>query len=105
MHREPQLKSLTMSLTRLVEILRCDSECTWTRAFEGFLQDALQASPEDQETLSGISSSIMSVYGGMGSLNDYVPANYHNRKDMRELELYCGKVYEDAVKLRVVGTY
>jgi hypothetical protein len=103
--REAELHALVQSLTKLVEILRKDNECNWLHGFEGALMRAKELDPMDQDSLSSLSASIMSVYGGMGSFGDYMPTNWENPKEMKEFDLCSGAVYDNALKLRVIGRY
>jgi hypothetical protein len=112
MNRRAQLRELTESLSRLVEILRLDKACHWRTHFEMSLSHAqsLLAREFEQSDLNALASSIMQVYGGMGSFNDYAPSIYdaHARRyrpipGADDFEDVSGRVYEAALALRVVG--
>lgn len=51
-----------------------------------------------------LSGSVMSVFGGMGSFNDYVPFK-HGRliAGMEALDEASGRVYQAALALRVIA--
>jgi hypothetical protein len=104
--RAQQLRRLVDSLDQLVAILQRDPTCTWTRGFEVLLSDAqhLQSTDFEQNDLNLLSGSVMSVFGGMGSFSDYVPQDAGRVAPwIREFDEISGRVYEDALNLRVVG--
>lgn len=106
--REAQLCRLVDALEELVAVLRRDSTCRWTQGFEKLLGDArsLQAAGVSQDELSALSASVMSVFGGMGSFNDYVPyVDGRVAPWTREFDEVRGRVYEDAINLRVIGNH
>jgi hypothetical protein len=112
MDRRAQLKSLVESLEHLVEVLRLDPGCRWTPHFESSLQRAheLIESGFSQDALSTFSASVMSVYRGAGSFNDYAPAVYDQHTGRCTLipgterfEQLSGQVYDEALSLRVIG--
>jgi hypothetical protein len=112
MDRHAELKTLAEQLSRLVEVLRLDPDCQWRGHFEQCLQTAkgfLESSftPDD---LSNLSSSVMHVYGGMGSFSDYAPTSYDAQTGRRTpipgtatFDEIAGRVYDGALSLRVVG--
>jgi hypothetical protein len=104
--RSEQLQRLIQSLEELVTILRGDPSCSWTSGFETHLSDAqrLQSIDFTQDDLSLLSGSIMSVFGGMGSFNDYVPRDggYVSPHLLRDFQLAIARVYDDALNLRAV---
>jgi hypothetical protein len=105
--RRPQLERLLTGLRQLVDILRREELCDWTKHFANSLAHAehLLANGFTQEELNDLSSSIMGVYGGSGSFNDYPgnpPATGISGRDLSKL---CDAVYDDAQELRVIGRY
>ena len=101
--RRAQLETLQSELRALVELLRLDADCPWTRHFESCLSRAelLPNSAPDQETLNALSSSVMHVFGGMGSFNDYAPwRNGQVIRGMEALDAASGAVYDAALELR-----
>lgn len=78
MTRSEQLSLLIENLRAMISLLDLDSSCIWAPHFKKSLKDAidLSKSPLNQNDLAALSSSIRSVYGGMGSFNDYFPAQY-----------------------------
>lgn len=112
MDRTNQLRQLEMSLDRLVEILRLDPRCQWLPHFDSCLQQTRQLLQEGftQEQLNGLSSSVMHVYGGMGSFNDYGPGIYDSTDGRYspipgagDFEAVSTQVHEQALTLRVVA--
>ena len=104
--RSTQLKHLTDSLAQLCAVLALDTACQWQRHFATCLQQAreLGGSPLEQSTLNALSARVMSVYGGMGSFNDYVP--WHDGRlmaGMQDLDHLTGQVHAAALALRVVA--
>lgn len=73
----PTLCQLVSALKRLIEILRLDPHCQWTTKFENDLAraSALQGG-YGEDDLQSLSGSVRHVYKGMGSFNDYAPAQY-----------------------------
>lgn len=112
MDRHAQLKTLAEQLSRLVEVLRLDPDCQWRGHFEQCLQtvrDLLESS-FTQDDLSNLSSSVMHVYGGMGSFSDYAPTSYDAQSGRctaipgtEAFDEIAGLVYDGALSLRVVG--
>ncbi|MEN5426216.1 hypothetical protein ABE522_07585 [Stenotrophomonas pennii] len=104
--RAAQLDELTKELSALCDLLAHDSECEWRRHFVFCLQqaEALAATPLDQPSLNRLSGSVMSVFGGMGSFNDYVPFK-HGRliAGMEALDEASGRVYQAGLALRVIA--
>ena len=74
-NRSNDIRTLEASLIHLVEILRLDPSTQWCRFFETHLNTTktLLAGKYSQSDLNDLSASIMRVYAGMGSFNDYVP--------------------------------
>lgn len=104
--RAAQLDELIMELSALCDLLAHDSRCEWRRHFVSCLRqaEALAATPHDQPSLNMLSGSVMSVFGGMGSFNDYVPFK-HGRliAGMEALDEASGRVYQAALALRVIA--
>lgn len=113
MTRSAELESLVGSLGRLVDLLRLDSSCQWLQHFETCLRRAQQLLETRfiQASLDELSSSVMSVYGGMGSFNDYAPmrfdpisGRYSHLPGAETFDDVATRVYEDAIALRTSGT-
>ncbi|EMI53566.1 hypothetical protein RSSM_04995 [Rhodopirellula sallentina SM41] len=101
-HRAAQLQTLIERLRRLVPILTADADCVWARHFANCLHRAETfADGFTQDDLNGLSSSVMSVYGGMGSFNDYVAYGAGGRP-VDGFAGLCGDVYDAALNLRVI---
>jgi hypothetical protein len=102
MDRRAQLDSLAGSLEQLVAILRLDPACQWRAHFESSLRQARDflESGFQQDDLSSFSVSVMSVFGGAGSFNDYAPGIYERVTD--GFEQVSSRVYDQALSLRVV---
>lgn len=103
--RRTQLAKLAADLAELVEILRHDPRCQWTRHFEACLAGArsLALGAPSQNEVNELSGSVMHVFGGMGSFNDYAPwRNGRTIPGMETLAEASGNVYESALALRVV---
>lgn len=103
--RRAQLGKLQAHLQTLVALLRLDSGCQWTGHFESCLSHARQlaSSSPSQDELNALSGSVMHVFGGMGSFNDYAP--WQNGKVIRGMEALTeagAAVYESALDLRRV---
>ena len=101
------LSDLKSAIDQLCLHLKIDKSCIWTAHFEKQLkqiQDLIEYGYVE-ENLYELSSSIRSVYGGMGSFNDYY--NPHQSKERNELIKQYGssrdlssKVYDLAIKLK-----
>ncbi|UTW45421.1 hypothetical protein KFE80_00350 [bacterium SCSIO 12696] len=102
MDRKAQLTDLKRELENLVAVLREDEGCTWLSHFERCLDktDQLIESGFEQNQLSELSVSVRSVYGGMGSFNDYVPPQSAWGTDR-----FSNNVWEAAMALKVIGEY
>lgn len=103
--RRAQLEKLQSDLAALVELLRLDAGCQWTRHFESCLSRArsLRSKVPAQEELNELSGSVMHVFGGMGSFNDYAPwKNGQVICGMETLDAAGSAVYESALALRIV---
>ena len=103
--RRTQLESLIGHLAALTDLLALDPKCQWRRHFVSCLLEAksLSTSSPDQQQLNGLSGSVMSVFGGMGSFNDYAPfQNGRLIPGMEPLTEISGQVYQSALSLRVV---
>jgi hypothetical protein len=112
MDRSRQLEELVESLGKLIAILKKDENCQWITHFERCLERGreLMSAGAEQSDLNDLSVSVMHVYGGMGSFNDYVPANVDHGtgrpipiEGMESFEVASGLVHERALALRVVG--
>lgn len=105
--RKLQLERLSTHLRQLVAVLQQDELCDWTKHFANCLAHAehLLANGFTQEELNDLSSSIMRVYGGSGSFNDYPGNPTTTGMPGRDLSALCDAVYDDAQELRVIGRY
>lgn len=108
--RQAQLAKLQDSLHELIKILENDPECPWLRHFRACYYRAQELSNGGvQDDLNSFSASVTSVYGGMGSFNDYVPpgkesnGRYIVDPKFKKLSKFSGRVYDYALRLRVVG--
>ena len=109
MNRNKQLDQLVEALENLVHILRLDQDCQWTDHFKNCLEEAkkLRDNGSQQKELNLLSASVMSVYGGTGSFNDYVPVLYSEEngkastnQGMERLSHGSSLVYTCALDLR-----
>ena len=103
--RRTQLAELAVNLAELVEVLRHDPRCQWTHHFESCLAstELLAAGNPTQSEINELSGSVMHVFGGMGSFNDYAPwQNGRTIPGMEALTDASGNVYQSAFALRVV---
>ena len=109
--RHEELKSLVEALDDLIAVLELDPSCTWTKHFRAARSRAkMLFGTTSQDTLNSFSASVTSVYGGMGSFNDYYPCLPEKRlkapnriHSMENLDPFSSAVYDRAVNLRVVG--
>jgi hypothetical protein len=78
MTREDELELLIADLREMVALIEMDPLCRWTAKFRMDLANASQllANSFNQDDLANLTSSIRSVYGGVGSFNDYLPGRY-----------------------------
>ena len=110
MNRAAQLDTLAASLMELTEVLSFDPRCQWRRHFELCLATArqLRATEFSQIQLNELSGSVRSVFGGMGSFNDYAPVSLAQDGSvsvipgMERLDQIAGQVHENALALMVV---
>ncbi|QSX74967.1 hypothetical protein HIV01_017815 [Lysobacter arenosi] len=112
MERHQQLKDLEDHLDQLVAMLSLDPMCGWWKHFESCLcatRELLRLGFSQQQ-LNELSGSVMCVYGGSGSFNDYAPVTRVGPDGALELvagmdavDRLAGKVYRSALALRVVG--
>ena len=112
MNRPIQLQMLAASLAGLVEVLRLDDSCQWLNHFESNLHSTnkLIEVGFTADQLSDLSASIMHVYGGMCSFNDYGPFTYDASSGRyvpipgtADFERLSQEVYDRALSLRVIG--
>lgn len=110
MSRSAQLDTLAVSLMELTEVLSLDPRCQWRRHFEQCLSTTrqLRATEFSQNQLNELSGSVRSVFGGMGSFNDYAPVAVAQGgsvsviRGMERLDQIAGQVHESALALMVV---
>ncbi len=105
MDRTSQVETLRGALRELVEVLSLDPQCQWRDHFECCLLHATELAHDvsRQDEASSLSCSVMSVYCGMGSFNDYAP--YRNGQviaGMEEIDRLSSNVFQSALSLRVI---
>ena len=108
-HRKEELNSLIEALDDLITVLELDPSCNWTKHFRTAQSRAkMLSSAITQDALNSFSASVTSVYGGMGSFNDYYPCAPEKRlkapnriHSMENLDTFSSAVYDRAVNLRV----
>ena len=100
MDRHTQLNSLKVELENLLIMLREDDSCAWTDHFEDclFTTKQLIGNGFTQNDLNSLSTQIRSVFGGMGSFNDYVPLEKYWGSNE-----YAKSVFEKALRLKVLS--
>ncbi|WP_196140309.1 hypothetical protein [Aliikangiella sp. G2MR2-5] len=100
MDRTSQLEALKRELEKLLSVLREDEGCNWLNHFERSLEKTcwFLENGYEQSQLNDLSSSIRSVYGGMGSFNDYVPP-----QSTWGTNRFSNRVWETALDLQVTG--
>jgi hypothetical protein len=112
MIRSNELRDLESSLTRLVEMLRLDPSSQWYSSFETHLETtkALLAGQWSQADLNALSASIMGVYHGIGSFNDYAPAHFNVDSGRHTIipgaerfAEFSSEVHSRALALRTIG--
>ncbi len=103
-HTQNQLNELIAHLMALSEILALDPDSQWGAHFRNCLSTAraLADSSHDGDELTGLACSVMSVYGGMGSFNDYAPwQNGRFIAGMESLDEASNRVYMAARAIRL----
>lgn len=102
-NREEQLKVLVRSLENLTNSLEADPHSGWLNHFRHHLSEAqyLLKNGFTQDDLNSLSTSLRSVYGGMGSFNDY----YNPLDKTNIIGKYSSQVYSNAFHLKVTGSY
>ena len=110
-NRHEQLVVLNDRLGELVSILALDPLCPWHKHFIACQQEAstLLRDGISQDALNQLSGSVMHVFGGSGSFNDYAPVTtcqdgtFKAVAGMEGVGELTGNVYDAALALRVVG--
>lgn len=76
-----KLKKLKIKINLMIEWLSFDEGCTWITNFKNFDLNIEELINNDlnKEDITNLSKSIIEIYGGMGSFNDYY------RKDLDKL--------------------
>lgn len=102
--RRAQLRALADALAALCTLLALDAGCPWRAHFQRCLREAtaLGAGAFGTAELNALGGIVMSVYGGMGSFNDYVP--FHGGRliaGMADVDQLSGTVYDCALQLRL----
>ena len=112
MDRTQQLGALAADLSALVSVLRRDPRCQWTKHLTDCLSAAerLLSGGWTQEQVSELAGSVMCIYGGAGSFNDYAPVTYVGESGrleilpgMEAVDTLAGEVYQSALALRTVA--
>lgn len=110
--RKQQLVQLQKALVILCDLLRLDKSTYWLVHFERCLKttDDLLVNGFDQPALNEHSLSVRSVYGGMGSFNDYMPVMHTKESSVwyhkhGEPERIFQIVYNSAFNLMVVDEH
>lgn len=112
MERRRHLESLTESLRQLVAVLRLDPGCQWRAHFESSLEEASQLLEKgfSQDDLSRFSTSVVYVFAGAGSFNDYALEAYDpvtgrckQISGTDGFEELSNRVYDQALSLRAIG--
>ncbi|SHL80673.1 DUF6966 domain-containing protein [Phytopseudomonas punonensis] len=101
---QTHLNELIAHLAVLTDILALDADSHWGAHFHNCLTTArsLVGSSHDGEELAGLACSVMSVYGGMGSFNDYAPwQNGRCIAGMESLDEASNRVYMAARAIRL----
>ncbi|TWE05657.1 hypothetical protein FB481_10630 [Pseudomonas sp. AG1028] len=101
---QSQLNELIAHLEALTDILALDPDSHWGTHFRNCLTTAraLAGSSHDGDELTGLACSVMSVYGGMGSFNDYAPwQNGRFIAGMESLDEASNRVYMAARAIRL----
>jgi len=109
-NRPAQLQNLIVHLLNLEQVLALDPTCQWAGHFSRCLSTAkwLASAGASQDQLNELSGSVMSVFGGMGSFNDYAPVRstgdgaFAAISGMEGLTNVSGLVYDSALALRTV---
>ncbi|OLU27474.1 hypothetical protein BVH03_14785 [Pseudomonas sp. PA15(2017)] len=99
-----QLNELIAHLAALNEILAHDPDSHWGAHWRNCLATAraLAGSRYEADELTGLACSVMSVYGGMGSFNDYAPwQNGRLITGMESLDEASNRVYMAARAIRL----
>lgn len=99
-----QLNELIAHLAALSDILALDPDSQWGAHFRNCLSTArvLAGTRYDADELTGLACSVMSVYGGMGSFNDYAPwQNGRLIAGMESLDEASNRVYTAARAIRL----
>jgi hypothetical protein len=94
------LDELVGELEKIVSLLRSDTIGSWTRGFEGFLAEGLELQKVGypDRGIRDLCGSVRSVYGGMGSFNDYFPRGV----SPEEFEKVSSRIYELSDEIRVI---
>jgi len=99
-----QLDKLIAHLAALSDILALDPDSHWGTHFRNCLATAraLAGSRYEADELTSLACSVMSVYGGMGSFNDYAPwQNGRFTAGMESLDEVSNRVYMAARAIRL----
>ncbi len=109
MNKKVILVELCQTLRRLVDILHLDKNCQWTAKFEDdlLLCEKILDGAMLKEDIYALSNSIMYVFQGMASFNDYFPATFNSVtgryqpiSGTEDFSIISDKVFNLAKKLR-----
>ncbi len=102
MDRTLQLEAFKLELEKLLSVLREDEGCNWLDHFESSLKQTcwFLDNGYEQSQLNKLSSSIRSVYGGIGSFSDYVPP-----QSTWGTNRISNRVWETALDIQVTGKH
>jgi len=110
--RQAQVLFLIEALDDLIKVLELDPSCHWVKHFRTARTRARSISTATtQDAFNAFATTVTSVYGGMGSFNDYHPCPQDKRKkassklhSMENLTTFSTAVYDRAINLKVVGS-
>jgi hypothetical protein len=111
MNRAKHLEDLADALAALIRVLARDPECGWRDHFDRSLAQVrrLQTGGFTQPELNELSGSVMHVYGGHSSFNDYAPLMSDGQGGFKlipgaeRFSELAGAVHESALSLRAIG--
>lgn len=109
MKKNESLKKLSKRLLQLIEILDKDPKCQWYNKFKSDYDKSLSllTQQSDDREIDLLCDSIIYVFQGMGSFNDYAPLKYNSLtgtyEPLQGIESYeeiVNDIYELARTLR-----
>ncbi len=109
------LSDLIRDLTRMVDILKQDSQCSWTQGFEGLLAEAIELREKEcpEQLFRDFCGSVRHILsGGMGSFNDFFPMMIDPKSGERinipgteDFDNLRNRIYDLANEFRIIGSY